>query len=179
MNLIRTPLLALAAMSTLGCNTASQTSDFGQPYGAPFAVQKAGTRVEFEIHAKEYRGYQFDLHYLYDGRNPRDQERVQKLVGSYETGSNGKPIVAGVPVSLRFRVDALDGRTMTMLVDKKVSDLKLNSWGSGSFSQTISTVILKPGRYLVTIESLADVPALDETQINLSYGVDAKTAPIS
>lgn len=171
--------LLLISVSVVGCNTTSQTSDFGRPFGAPFSVQKAGTRVEFEIHAKEHRGYQFDLHYMYDERNPNDRERVRKLVGSLETGRNGKPIFAGVPVTLRFRIDALDVSTKKMLVEKEVTDMRLTSWGGGSFAQTIVTAILKPGRYLVTVESLANAPALDETQVNLSYGVDTKSGPLS
>ena len=162
-----------------GCDSASQPADFGRPYGAPFSVDKAGTKAEFEIRTTEHRGYQFDLHYVYDERNQSDRERVRELVGSMETGSNGKPINPGVPIFLRLHIDMLDSPSKRTVINKEISDMRLTSWGQGSFSQLISTVILTPGRYKVTIESLVDVPALKGTQTNLSYGVDAKTGPIS
>ncbi len=162
-----------------GCNLLSPMSKYGETGGAPFPVQNAGAKAEFEIDVREHRAYSFSLFFMFDENNPPDRDRVKKLVGSYETGSNGKPIDPGVSILLRLRVASMGTLPEQVIVDKTVSDMALTSWGANSFSKMIDRFPLKPGRYRASVESLKDVPELAATQVNLGYGFAAKVRPIS
>lgn len=152
-----------------GCETASW----------PFEVQKAGNRIEVEYWAREHRGYHFQLLLGYKKRDAVDAERVGKLAGGGARDKNGKSINPGVPILLRFKIYVIDTAGERLMLEQEISELNTTGAGSGSYYSEIAMVILEPGRYRISVESLKDVPELVGTPVIFSIGIDAKTRPIS
>ena len=144
----------------------------------PFEVQKAGNKVEIEYRAVEHRGYLFDLRLMYKEGDQVDRERVRKLAGRYEKDNNGKLIEPGVPILLRFKIDAIDDSGVQPMLEQEISELRMTSYGADSFDKRIAEVILKPGRYRISVESLKDVPELVGTPVIFRIGFYAKSTPI-
>lgn len=145
----------------------------------PFEVQKAGNKIEVEYRAREHRGYYFQIRLGYKKRDQADAERVGKLAGKYAKDRSGNLIEPGVPILLRFKIYTIDASGEKLLLEQDVSELRTTSAGSGSYSKEIAMVILKPGRYRISVESLKDVPELIGTSVIFSIGIPAKTRPIS
>ncbi len=148
------------------------------PSSWPFEVQKAGNKVEIEYRAVEHRGYFFNLLLMYKEVNQADRARVRKLVGSYEKDKNGKLIEPGIPIELKFKIYAIDSAGERLMLEQEIPVLGLTSWGGDSFDRQIAMVILKPGRYRISVESLKDAPELVGTPVIFSIGIDAKSTPI-
>lgn len=148
------------------------------PSSLPFEVQKAGNKVEIEFRAAEHRGYFFNLLLMYKEGDQEDRARVRKLAGSYEKDKNGKLIEPGIPIVLRFKINVIDDSGERPMLEQEIPVLGLTSWGGDSFSKQITTVILKPGRYRISVESLKDAPELVGTPVIFSIGIDAKSTPI-
>lgn len=144
------------------------------PLKLPFAVQKAGTKIETELLVAEYREYIFSLQFLFKG-DDEDRKRVKKLVGEARHVKNGDP---GVPTPLRFTINVIDTTGEHPIRDQVIPELRLISWSGNSFDKLIDYVVLKPGRYRIRVESLKDAPELDGTTITFSIGSYAKATPI-
>jgi len=144
----------------------------------PFEVQQAGNKVEIEYQAVEHRGYFFNLRLMYKEGDQEDRARVRKLAGSYEKDKNGKLIEPGTPIELKFKIYTIDSAGERPMLEQKFSVLGLTSWGGDSFDRQIAMVILKPGRYRISVESLKDAPELVGTPVIFSIGIDAKSTPI-
>ena len=149
------------------------------PSSVPFAVQKAGNKIEIEYRAVEHRFYLLDLRLMYKEGDQEDRERVSKLAGRYEKDPNGKLIQPGVPILLKLRIDAIDDSGVRPMLEREISDLRTTSYGSDSFDKRIATVPLKPGRYRISVESLRDVPELFGTPAIFRIGTDPKVSSIS
>lgn len=154
------------------------TACANQPSSWPFAVQKAGNKVEVEFKADEHRGYLFDLRLMYKEGDQVDRERVRKLAGRYEKDNNGKLIEPGAPILLRLKIDAIDDSGIKPMFDQEISELRMTSHGADSFNKRIAEVPLKPGRYRISVESLSNVPELLGTTVVFSIGFYAKSDPI-
>ena len=145
------------------------------PLSLPFEVQKAGNKVETKLRVVEHREYIFSLRFGFKENDEEDRSRVKKLVGDDGQFKNGDP---GIPTPLRFKISVIDATGERPMLEQVIPELRLRSWGGDSFKKHIAYVILKPGHYRISIESLKDVPELVGTPIAFSIGRDPKTGPI-
>lgn len=145
------------------------------PLILPFEVQKAGSKVETELEVIEHREYIFSLRFGFKKNDEVDRARVKKLVGDDGQLKNGDP---GIPTPLRFKINVIDATGERPMLEQEISELRLRSWGGDSFDKHIAYVILEPGHYRISIESLKDAPELVGTPIALGIGFYAKSTPI-
>lgn len=148
------------------------------PLTLPFAVQKAGSKVETDLRIVEYRPYYFSLRFNFKEGDRADRARVNKLVGDDYQDKYGDP---GVPTPLKLKISVIEPAGERVIVDKEVSGLRLRSWGADNFDKHIDMIKLKPGIYRVSIESLQDAPELIGTPIALRiyYDPNSTTLPIN
>ncbi len=144
------------------------------PIRLPFEVQKAGSRVETEMQIVEEKEYRFGLLFLYKKGDQADGERVRKLAGYSDLDIGGKLLRPGIPTSLRFQIYVIDSAGDRLLLEQDVSELRTVGWGSGRYTKQIVYLILKPGHYRVSVESLQDVPELIGTQVELQIAFYSK-----
>ncbi len=148
------------------------------PSSLPFAVQKKGNTVVMEYQIREHRFYFFSLQLMFKEGDLEDRERVSKLAGGYQMDKNGKLIQPGVPIALRFKIDAIDDSGIKTIHEEETVDLRMTSYGKGFFDKRITSVSLKPGRYRFSVESLMDVRELAGTTVVFQVGIDPKTTAI-
>jgi hypothetical protein len=141
------------------------------PIVMPFAVQKAGSRVETEMCIVEQRSYIFSLRFNFKGDDETEYARVKKLVGDDIQDKNGDP---GIPTPLKLKISEIGSGGERVIVDKEVLELRLKSWGSGSLDKKIDYIKLLPGHYRVSVESLKDAPELAGIPVAFSIGYSAK-----
>lgn len=148
------------------------------PLTLPFAVQKAGNKVEMDLRIVEYRPYYFSLRFNFKEGDRADRARVKKLVGDDYQDKYGDP---GVPTSLRLEISVIEPAGERVIVDKELSDLRLRSWGGDNFDKHIDMIKLKPGIYRVRVENLQDAPELTGTQtaLRIYYNPNSTTLPIN
>ena len=127
------------------------------PIVLPFAVEKAGNKVETEMRIVEHREYTFSLQFSYKEGDQADRARVKRLVGDDMQDKNGDP---GIPTPLKLKVSVIEPAGGRVIVDKEIQKLRLRSWGGDSFDKHIDYIKLEPGHYRVSIESLQDAPDL-------------------
>ena len=158
--------------------TDANTADLPKPpLSVPFSVQKMGSKVETELQIVEHRSYFFDLQLMFK-ETEEDRKRVRKLAGDVMIDKNGKAIEPGVPIVLKFKVSEIDTSGEALILEQKFADLKLVSSSANSFNKRIATVILKPGKYRVSVESLKSIPDLVGTPVVFRIGRNAKTSAI-
>lgn len=137
------------------------------PLILPFAVQKAGNKVETDLRIVEENEYIFSLRFGFKKGDRADRTRVKKLVGDDYQDKYGDP---GVPTPLRLKISVIEPAGERVAVEKEVSDLRLRSWGGDSFDKHIDYIQLKPGLYRVSVENLQDAPELLGVQTSLGIG---------
>lgn len=164
MKLRRRLLMLLAVMPLLSaCKESKEDGGLPTPpISLPFAVQMAGTKIEISFRIEEERKYNFELGFRFN--NQIDRKRVAKLVG------HPKDEGMGVPIPLRIRVTRItpDEDEEVMILNKEISELTLTGYTADQFIKVIVSSHLSPGQYRASIESLKDVPELQEIQIEFA-----------
>lgn len=145
------------------------------PLTLPFEVQRTGSKVETELFVVDHREYSFSLKFGFKENDGEDRARVKKLVGDDGQFKNGDP---GISTPLRIKINLIDASGDKPLFEQEISVLRLRSWGGNGFDKHIAYVVLKPGHYRVSVESLKDVPELVGTPIAFGIGFYAKATPI-
>lgn len=170
--------LALVLLAFISCLTACANSakQARPPISLPFQVGKAGSLVEAKVGIVEHREYIFSLRFGYKKNDPSDRARVKKLVGDDGQVKGGDP---GIPTPLRLKISVIDSRGERSITEQDIPELRLRSWGSDHFNKHIAYVILKPGHYRVSVESLKDAPELLGTPTAFAIGFYAKATPIT
>lgn len=141
------------------------------PIKLSFEVQKAGNRVETEMRIVERKQYSFRLKFLYKDNDEGDRVRVKKLVGEDGQFKSGDP---GIPTPLRFKISAIDSTGEKPMLEQEITEMRLTSWGSGSYDKIFAFVTLNPGHYRVSVESLKDAPELVGTTVAFMIGFRSK-----
>lgn len=126
------------------------------PLILPFAVQKAGNKVETDLRIVEHREYTFSLQFTFKEDDQEDRVRVKKLVGSAWKDEGD----TGIPTPLKLKVSVIEPAGERVIVDKEVPELRLRSWGGNFFQKHIDYVTLEPGLHRVSVVSLQDAPDL-------------------
>ncbi len=163
--------LAMIAMLPLSISCTHKTQSRSPPLVLPFEV-KAGSKIETELHIEEHKEYIFSLKFQYKSDDPEDRVRVQKLVGEDGRHKGDNP---GILTPIRFKIHAVDATGEKPILDQEIPVLRLRSWGDGHFTKHIAYVVLKPGNYRVSVESLKDAPELVGTPIAFSIGFYPKS----
>jgi len=144
------------------------------PINLPFEVQKAGRKVETEMRIDEEKEYRLALLFMYKKGESADFERVGKLAGRYDKDKSGRLIEPGVPIALRLKIFVIESSGDRLIFEQDVSELRTTSVGSGQFNKQVAYLILKPGHYHVSIESLKDVPELIGTPVDFQIAFYSK-----
>ena len=136
------------------------------PIEFPFAVEKAGSKIETELRITEKNIYSFDLRFMYKEDDQTDRARVRKLTGDDGTDKTGKLIDPGAFILLNLKIYRLEAQRESLVIVKESSEQPLYSWGGDSFNKTILDIPLDIGHYRIRIENLKDAPELVGTKIN-------------
>lgn len=148
------------------------------PLILPFAVQKAGNKVETELRVVEHRGYRFSLRLGFKKGDEEDRRRVRKLAGDFGRDRNGKLIEPGISIPLGLKISVIDSSGERSLLEREILEEEMYAYGSDHYSKQIIEVVLRPGHYRIAIESLKDTPELLGTPVALGIDFNPKTNPI-
>ena len=163
-------------MATTACS--GQTTALKPPVQVPFLVERAGSRVQIEISISEYRGYWFNLEFPYKKDDNADFLRIRQLTGNNERDRYGKIVPSGVPLQIRLSIVGRNSAHEKVQYEK-TSDPFLASYGSGYVTKRIDEVLLKPGRYVVSAESLLDAQQFNGAHAEFSVSWHPKSSVIS
>ena len=155
-----------------GCANGSQPPK--PPIKLPFVVQKAGSKVETEMRIVEEKEYRFSLLFLYKKDDRADGERVRELAGYSDLDMGGKLLRPGVQTPLRLKIHVMDSAGDRLLLEQDILELRTVAAGSGRYTKQVIYMILKPGQYRVSVESLQDVPELIGTPVELQIAFYSK-----
>lgn len=136
------------------------------PIAMPFAVEHAGNKVETEVRIVKEQSYSLVLYFMHRKNDREERARIRKLTGSAKKNKEGRAVEPGIPIPLTIKISVIESQEEHLIVDTELSELTLESWGADSLTKVITKLILKPGRYRVSIESLKDIPELKGTRIN-------------
>ena len=168
-------LAALALLPLLpACAGNSQIPE--PPIKFPFAVEKAGGKIETELRITEKNIYAFDLDFMYKENDQTDLARVRKLIGMTVTDKTGKLIDPGVPIFLSLKIYRLEAQGESLVIAKESSEQRSEALGADQVSKTILDIPLDIGHYKICIENLKDVPELTGTKIyfNITFAYRGK-----
>lgn len=172
--------MLLAVMPFLSACKASEDMP-KPPLSLPFEIQRAGNKIETKLRVVEHRHYLFNLRLMYKESDQEDRARVRKLAGAYQMDKNGKLIEPGVPIQLRFKINAIETAEERPMLEKDIlqpEEIRTISHGADSFNKRFATVILKPGHYKISVESLRDMPELAGTSVLFEIGRDPKSGSL-
>lgn len=157
----------LFCLGVLGGTAGCAVKEKGEkpPLFVPFAVERAGNRISFDMIITEAHIYSIQLRYLYE---KGDRDRVWKLVGGSIKDESGKWIELGAPVTLHINVTQTENDAALTKLDEQVIAPRLSSSGDGVLNAKIDDIQLAPGRYTITAESLKDAPELASFTTQLS-----------
>jgi hypothetical protein len=158
-----------------GCSVENENGVPTPPLKIPFAVQTAGAKIETEVQVVDHKNYIFNLAFMFKEHDENDRVRVKKLVGEDMQYKDGD---SGIPTSLHFKITLIDTVGEKIIFDQVLKDLRLRSWSGTSYSKHITDVALKPGHYLISVESLKDAPELMGTPVIFIMGSYAKASNI-
>jgi len=127
-----------------------------------------------EVKIVEEKEYRFALLLMCRNGEAADFERVRKLAGRYERDKYGKLIEPGVPIILRLGIYAIEPSGERLVLEQDVSELRRTSAGSCQFNKQVAYLVLKPGHYRVSVESLIDVPELIGTPVEFQIAFYSK-----
>ncbi|MBI5556779.1 MAG: hypothetical protein HY885_04015 [Deltaproteobacteria bacterium] len=166
--------LVIALMVVLSCFSACTDSVQlpRAPLHFPFEVQRAGNKIETELQVLERREYSFSLRFGFKENDEVDRARVKKLVGDHMIDKYGKLVEPGIPIPLRLRINVVDVAGERTIFEKEISEQGLWAWGGVDFAKLIESMILKPGHYRISVETLKDIPELIGIPVtfNISFG---------
>lgn len=138
------------------------------PMRIPFAVHKAGSKVEATFLIRKEVTYLFALEYLYRSDDLNVKEYIQKLAGTGQSDASGRYINTGIPVYLKFKLVQINNDTgrEKVLYDEELSEHPRRSWDHQSLDKRIAVIPLSTGYYRVSVENLRDVPELSNIAVN-------------
>lgn len=163
-------------MATTACS--GKTTTLKPPVKIPFLVERAGSRVQIEITISEYRDYWFNLQFPYKTDDNADFLRIRQLTGSFEKDRDGKLVSSGVPLQIRLSIVGQNSAHEEVQYEK-TSEPFLASYGGGYVTKRIDEVLLKPGRYVVSAESLLDAQEFNGGHAEFSVTWHPKSSVIS
>lgn len=150
----------------------SACADSVQPQKPPislaFQVQKAGGKVETELMIVERQTYGFILQYSFREDDQTDRTRIWRLAGGAIKGESGRWIELGAPLQIKLRVVRKFADGVQSVYEEEISNPRLTSWGRNSLNARLANVMLEPGSYLVSAESLISAPELSEAKVRLN-----------
>lgn len=170
------PWLLLFFALLAGCATDARLAK--PPVVVPFALGKAGTEASVKVRVTEKLGYVALLSYEYAEHDPVDRAKMWKLAhGDHQQLPDGRWFGPGPPpllIKLTFR--RLDGGGTEPILEKTIENPQLQSWGATSLSAPLAGLVLEPGVYLVSAQSLRDAPSFEgaRTNFSLTFGRRAK-----
>lgn len=139
-----------------------------QPVAAPFAVEKAGTRLSCEVIIEDEGSYEVDIRYFFGG-NRQEHGRVGKIAGGYEydpTIGVWKDVGKGGPVIIKYVVKSVENGQI--IKESTETDPVVTSSDGDYLYAVIGAFSLLPGRYEITLESLKDVPEMITVRTDLA-----------
>ena len=138
------------------------------PIRIPFAVHKAGSKVDVTFLVREDYKFLFALEYLYRNDDLKVKERIRELAGTGQSDASGHHVDTGIPVYLKFRLVQINGETGTekIIHDEELSAHDPRSWGHESIDKRIVSIPLSVGYFRVSVENLRDVPELSDIAVN-------------
>lgn len=142
------------------------------PFSVPFAMDKAGNELSFELKIEVSRGYSFELNFYF--KNESECDRLIKFIGSPVREPSGN--IVRYPylfIPLKFRIDALSSNNDVHAEADHVTGRM--SVTSTFIFRGILFVNLKPERYRVSVQSLQDIPGLAgaDTRLAITYNPKA------
>lgn len=142
------------------------------PFSVPFAMDKAGNELSFELKVDVSRSYRFQLKFYFEDHSAKD--RLLKVVGGPIREPSGN--IVRYPylfIPLKFRIDSLSSENdVHAEADHVTNDMSVTST---YIFRVILYVILKPGRYRVSVQSSQDISGLAgaDTRLAITYNPKA------
>jgi hypothetical protein len=157
--------VAIAALWLTACSEESTVPK--PPLVIPFALDKGGEVVEFEVRIVERQTYTFGLGFSANVRDRNDSERVLKLVGDPWKDASGRYLNLGEPLRIRLKIDSAVQSGGEFAFDQSTAEIARYSMDSNGYNKQIANVLLDPGHYKVRIENLQPAPAVRGTPVNV------------
>lgn len=157
--------LCLPFVAVAGAGRALPT----EPLSFPFRIAEKGTSLSFDFSATKKRRFTFYLKMDVRAGVPGDLARLAKLAGETSYSPAGAVTATAIPTPVRLRIARIENGASTEVFSDEIRQASLMASSRTSISLLIGRVELPPADYRVTVESLQDVPELDETPT--SFGV--------
>ena len=147
------------------------------PIVIPFALAKAGNKVETELTIVEHNIYSFVLQFFFRGNDKDDRGRVRKLTGGSELDTSGNPLEPGIPTPVRLKIYAVKPKTtQATLIYSEDREPVMTESADDHFKKALGDIELKPGQYRVQVESLKDAPEWGTFRIAFGINNDHYTS---
>lgn len=147
------------------------------PIVIPFAIAKAGNKVETDLTIAQHNIYSFSLQFFFRGNDKEDRGRVQKLTGSTELDKSGNPAEPGIPTPVRLQIFAVKPKaTQAVLIYEENCDPVMTIAKDDHFKKALGDIELKPGQYRVVVETLKDSPEWTTFRVAFAIGNDHYTS---
>ena len=162
------PWLLIVLALFAGCATDMRVAR--PPVTAPFAIGKAGATASVKVRVTEKLGYVAQLRYVYSEHDPADRAKMWKLANSdHKQLPDGRWFGPGAPpllIKVAFR--RVDGDSAGLILEKTIENPQLNSWGATTLNAPLAGMLLEPGVYEISAESLRDAPSFEGARTILS-----------
>ena len=165
-NKIAIVMSALAGIISLLMLTACSQSpkELKPPLIFPISLKETGVILSKKISVIDHHNYYFGLKFSFKEKDKADRARVKKLMGGNSIDKEGTPLEPGVPTPVRVSVYAVDTGKEIEIFTKEIDPI-LTSWGGDNFKKIIGYTELKPGHYIVRLESLRAAVEFNETPV--------------
>ncbi len=147
------------------------------PVIVPFPIAEKGRSLVIDIDVREHRVYWLTLRLSFDPNDRVQREKVRTLAGDHGRDSQGNLITPGVKIPLALTIASLSTSSPTL--EKEIREEEMYAVGADHYTKKVDTVELKPGKYRVSVVTLAASPELSGVPVALGIGFDRTSAPIS
>lgn len=137
----------------------------------PFTAGRKGSVVEVHFKVPKTYSYSFFLNLYFKEGDAQARERVHRLAGTGAYDANRRPVDTGLAIPVRLIVERIGNDESRVVLDREFSNHERSGYGFDHYSKRIIRVPLASGRYRVRIESLADVPELEDIPVRFAVGI--------
>ena len=136
----------------------------------PLLLGSVGASAVARIQVQEDFIYAAELQYEFKENDPNDRSQQWKLAGGSTKIGSGNWIEPCAPLKVSIKVHRKELKSLKLLAEEIVERPCLSSWGATSLNAELFAILLTPGTYEFTVESIETAPSFIGARTSLRVG---------
>jgi hypothetical protein len=131
-----------------------------------FSANKKGEILVTNFRVPERNLFNFDFDLYFNENDREDRIRIQKMAGSGISSPDRKRLDNGLPIPVKLKIITADSSGEHTVFEKEIYEEEFGGTASNYFLKVILEKWLDKGNYKIKIESLHDIPELENVVVD-------------